>query len=254
MEDMIQSWFGLISRTLSCAVLTAALAFQALAASDDSYWKHDPADWQVEIRPIQLWVPHMSTKVTLPDLPNRPNGTATSELDGAYSGGFRLEKNKWSIDGNFLFADLTAENPNPKVQSDAGIKLAQVMVGRQIVPGLSLEGGFRRMSLELSAKLLDFPEVRGESGVWDPLIGMTFRKPLGRKLRLNLHGDGGGFGAGSDVTYSANATLDWRFAKHFGMSFGYNFLHFETSQTYTRGTLTTEPTIHGPVLGFGIYF
>ena len=110
------------------------------------------------------------------------------------------------------------------------------------------------MSLDLSAKLLDYPEVSGKVGVWDPLIGMTYRKPLGKKLRLNLHGDGGGFGAGSDVTYSANATLDWRFAKHFGMSFGYNFLHFETSNTFTRGTLTTEPTIHGPVIGFGIYF
>jgi hypothetical protein len=255
--NVIQSRSGLISCALSCAVLTAALASQALAAgsgSDDSYWKKDPSEWQVEIRPLQLWVSHLSTKVALPDLPDRPNGTATSELDGAYSGGFRLEKNKWSIDANFLFADLTAENPNPKVQSDARIELAQFMVGRQVLPGLSLEGGVRRMSLELSAKVLEYPEVRGESVLWDPLIGMTFRKPLGKKLRLNVHGDGGGFGAGSDVTYSANATLDWRFAKHFGMSLGYNFLHFETSQTYSKLMLITEPTIHGPVVAFGIYF
>jgi len=62
------------------------------------------------------------------------------------------------------------------------------------------------MSLDLSAKLLDYPEVSGKVGVRDPLIGMTYRKSLGKKWRFSVHGDGGGFGAGSDVTYNANAT------------------------------------------------
>lgn len=143
---MILSSFRPSGRTLSCALFSFGLASQAFAAggsSDDSYWKKDPSAWQVEIRPLQLWVPYMSTKITRPDLPDRPNGTATSSIDGAYSGGFRLEKNKWSIDGNFLFADLSADNPRPELKTDAGIKLLQLMAGRQIVPGLSLEGGFR---------------------------------------------------------------------------------------------------------------
>ena len=38
-----------------------------------------PSDWKVEISPIQLWVPYMNTRVTLPELPNggtRPTGRA----------------------------------------------------------------------------------------------------------------------------------------------------------------------------------
>jgi len=244
---------SVLYRSLACAMLAFALASHCSAA-DDSYWKKDPSTWQVELRPVQLWVPSMSSKVTFPDLPNGPSGTATSSVDSAYSGGFRLEKNKWAIDGNFLWAELSADNDNPNLEIKTGIKLGQLMVGREILPGLSLEGGFRGMSLDLAAQFLDNPELGGEAVLWDPLIGMTYRKPLGKKWRLNLHGDGGGFGAGSDVTYSFNAILDWRFAKHFGTSFGYNVLHFETSNTFSRRTLITEPTIYGPMLGFGIYF
>ncbi len=57
-------------------------------------------------------------------------------------------------------------------------------------------------------------------------------------MGLDLHGDGGGFGIGSDVTYGANAKLDWRFAKHFGLSFGYALLHFEVSDTVAQRTFS----------------
>jgi hypothetical protein len=251
---------AVFSRSFSYAVLTFALASQAFAggeASDDSYWTKDPSAWQVEIYPIQLWVPYMSTRVTLPESSTggtRPSGRATSSLDSAYSGGLRIEKNKWSVEGNFLWADLSADNTNPNVKTETNIELGQLMGGREILPGLSLEGGIRRTSLNMSAQLLDYPEVSRKPTLWDPLIGMTYRKAFGKKWRLDLHGDGGGFGAGSDVTYGANARLDWRFAKHFDLSFGYALLHFEVSDTVAQRTLTMEPTIHGPIIGFGVYF
>ena len=65
-----------------------------------------------------------------------------------------------------------------------------------------------------------------------------------------MHGDSRGSGAGSDVTYFGSATLDWQFAKHIAVSIGDDFLHFETSDTFVRRTVTTEPAIHGPVIGF----
>ena len=247
-------------RSLSWVAFTLATASWVYAAggSDgDSVWAKAPSDWKVEISPIQLWVPYMNTRVTLPELPNggtRPTGRATSSLDSAYSGGFRLEKSRWSVEGSLLWADLSAANTNPNLQTATEIELGQLMGGREIRPGLSLEGGVRRMSLEVSAKLLDYPEVSRSPTFWDPLIGLTYRKHLGKKWRLDLHADGGGFGVGSDVTYGANAKLDWRFAKHFGLSFGYALLHFEVSDAVGQRTLSLEPTIHGPLLGFGIYF
>ncbi len=37
------------------------------------------------------------------------------------------------------------------------------------------------MSLEVSAKLLDYSEVSRSPTFWDPLIGLTYRKHLGKK-------------------------------------------------------------------------
>lgn len=66
--------------------------------------------------------------------------------------------------------------------------------------------------------------------------------------------DGGGFGVGSTFDIGAAASADWRFAKHFGMTMGGAYLHFENSNTVLRKTLTIKPTMYGPTFGFGIYF
>jgi hypothetical protein len=83
---------------------------------------------------------------------------------------------------------------------------------------------------------------------------VTYRKQLNRKWRVTGHFDGGGFGVGSDLDISANAAADWRFAKHFGMTMGGAYLHFENSNTVLTKTLTIKPTMYGPTFGFGIYF
>jgi hypothetical protein len=65
--------------------------------------------------------------------------------------------------------------------------------------------------------------------------------------------DGGGFGVGSDLDIGANASADWRFARHFGMTMGGAYLHFEATDTILRQSITIKPTMYGPTFGFGIY-
>jgi hypothetical protein len=94
----------------------------------------------------------------------------------------------------------------------------------------------------------------GSPGYWDPLIGLTYRRLLGKKWRVLVHGDGGGFGVGSDVDVSAAGRAEWQFARHFGLAMGYGGMHFSDSTSVPRGTLTIKPTMHGPIFGFGTYF
>jgi hypothetical protein len=35
-----------------------------------------------------------------------------------------------------------------------------------------------------------------------------------------LHGDGGGFGVGSEVDMTATGRAEWQFARHFGIAMG----------------------------------
>jgi len=61
------------------------------------------------------------------------------------------------------------------------------------------------------------------------LIGHSYRRQLGRKWRILVHGDGRGFGAGSDVDITATGSTEWQFARHFGLDMGYGGMHVNAS-------------------------
>src|SRR6266513_2323653 len=86
---------------------------------------------------------------------------------------------------------------------------------------------------------------------WDPLVRLTYRRQLGRKWRIIIHGDGGGFVVGSDVDVTATARAEWQFARHFGIAMGYGGMHLSDSNTVGGKTLKISPTLHGPTFGLG---
>jgi hypothetical protein len=259
---------SILKRSILGAFVAFTFALQAHAQSgttSDSVWVKDPSAWNVELYPVFVWAPVMGASVTLPQFPNLPNspdvpggvrpaGTASSSFNGAAFVGFRVEKSKWSVDANALWAGLSATRANPNTKIGLDVLYWQAMGGREVLHGLFLEGGVRHMSLNISATVRDFAEVSRKPGVTDPLIGLSYKKPLGKKWRMDLHADGGGFGVGSDVTVATTARFDWRFAKHFGTTLGYGMLRFKMSNTVAQRTLDIDQTMHGPILGFGIFF
>jgi hypothetical protein len=239
-------------------------ALQGYAA--ESAWKKDPKDWNVEFYPVYAWAPFMGATVNLPQFPNlpnlpdlpngpaRPSGNATSGISGAAFVGLRVDHNKWSVNTTALWAGMNANTVTPKLDIGLDLIFGQGMVGREILPHLTLEGGVRRMAVNVTANLGDYLQVSRRPGVWDPLIGLTYRRPVGRKWRFDVHADGGGFGVGSDETWAVQGQLDYRFSKHFGMTLGYGLLHFKITSTVLERSLTINQTLNGPILGFGIFF
>lgn len=248
--------------------LIVCLPHPALAGSSsvDSNWEKDPSAWQVAIYPIYAWVPVFgaSVKIPAPPLPSNPvagegtaSGTTSGSLNGAAFVGAEILKSKWSVTANALWAGLSGDRDTPRAHIGLDVIYGQLMAGREIVPTLSLEGGFRRMTLNLNASVDDSSghEVSGSAkpGFWDPLIGMTWRKHVGN-WQFRTHFDGGGFGVGSDVSLGASLLADWRFAKHFGVAMGGGALHFQETSTISEKSYTVRQTVYGPVFGFGIYF
>jgi hypothetical protein len=235
----------------------------AAQGSRDSTWNTDPSAWTVIIYPVYGVAPIFGAHVNLPSLPNGPGGGSgippssgliSTSLNGAAFAGFEIDKSKWSATGTFLWGGLSGDHNAPKVHIGLDILYGQLMVGREIVDGLTLEGGFRRSALKITADVGSYPEVTRKPGVWDPLVGITYRKVFARKWRFEGHLDGGGFGVGADVSVNATARFDWRFARHFGVTMGGTALHFQLSDTVLHQTLTIRQTFYGPVFGFGIYF
>jgi len=218
-----------------------------------------PYGWHIAIYPVLAWAPVFGASVTLPSLPSQPiatpgpSGSTSASFNGAYFGGARIEKGKWSADVLFMWAALSAQHKSPLVDVKLDFVFGNAMAGREMLPNLYVEGGVRRLALDLHATVESSGASRSP-GYWDPLIGLTYRRQLGRKWRILIHGDGGGFGVGSDVDVTATGRAEWQFARHFGIAMGYGSMHFSASNTVNGRTLTIRPTLHGPIFGFGVFF
>ena len=218
-----------------------------------------PYGWHIAIYPALAWAPIFGTSVTLPPVPSQPietpgpSGSTSSSFNGAFFGGVRVEKDKWSVDGLFMWAALSGQRKTPFAEVHLDFVFGNAMVGHEVLPNLYVEGGVRRLSLDLQAQV-ETSSASASPGFWDPLVGLTYRRPLGRKWRILIHGDGGGFGVGSDVDVTATARAEWQFARHFGIAMGYGGMHFSESDTVGGRTLTISPTLHGPIFGVGIFF
>ena len=223
----------------------------------------DPKKWDLDIYPILAWLPIFGANVDLPSLPEGPGGggTNTPGGSGSVSGSFNyavfvglsFRYDKWIADFSGVWAGLSAERTLPRVAISTQIAFGDLLAGRQIYRHVSLTGGVRRMGLRISAQVENSGERTWRPGFWDPLIGLDWRNRLSRKWTAQVSVDGGGFGVGSEVDFSARAHADWRFARHFGVLMGYGILHFQDSETVLGRTYKTKQTLNGPIFGFGIY-
>ena len=227
----------------------------------------DPG-WEVEIAPIYVWAPIYIGKVTAPTFPglplppgggDRPSGETDASFNGAAMAALRVEKGRVMVRGNLVWAGLSGERERPSLKVSGNVIYGELLGGVEVVKHLYIEGGVRRLAVDVSAKVLDYPEVSRKPGVWDPIVGLTYRAPLGEHWLLTMHGDGGGFGVGSEVDANAVITLDWRMASHFGLTLGYGLTYFRIEDTILDSTqlertLELGATFHGPIVGFKLLF
>jgi hypothetical protein len=238
----------------------------AAATLDPTSGVQDPAgsekrlpDWRVDLYPVFAWAPVFGASASVHDPPSplpapAPSGNVSGSFNGAAFAGFAMEKRKWSASGNMLWAGLSGQRQTPFVRIDTNFIYGQFMLGREVLPHLFAEAGFRRTAIKIAVRVSTFPQVIWKPGVWDPLVGLTYRRALGHKWQFRLHGDGGGFGVGNDVSVSGTAAAEWHFVRHFELLFGYGFLYFRDSGAIVGQPIKIRETLHGPMFGFGIHF
>ena len=92
----------------------------------------------------------------------------------------------------------------------------------------------------------------------DPFVGARVRQTLAPGQELTVRGDFGGFGAGSDFSWQAIATYDWRLraADSYTLDayIGYRALSVDYSQGNGLSTYKYDVLQHGPVVGLTTQF
>lgn len=92
----------------------------------------------------------------------------------------------------------------------------------------------------------------------DPFIGARVRHEFSPMHRLTVRGDVGGFGAGSEFSWQAMATLDWQVCQTGGGALdayvGYRALSVDYSEGAGNSRYRYNVLQHGPVLGMSMKF
>lgn len=129
-------------------------------------------------------------------------------------------------------------------------------------PTLELDayGGARYTALDVENKVTIGPLTFKEDGSkdWvDPFLGARAILNLDRHWRLMLGGDVGGFGVGSDFTWSALGLVGYQY-ELFGLDltsvFGYKALYQDYEDGSGSNRFEWDMTLHGPIMGTIVRF
>jgi len=174
---------------------------------------------------------------------------------------------RFVFSGDMMYVDTTESHaygnlpplpvaipPGTVVKGDVDSKqfMATLQAGCRVIdtPKFTLDalGGIRfwHISNDVTVRALGFTRSYGESFNWvDPLVGTRALLRLTDKLSLQAQADIGGFGAGSDLTWSVLGTINYILTDHLSVSAGYKALHVD----YERDDYVFDSRLNGPVLG-----
>jgi hypothetical protein len=239
----------------------------------------EPAEdeWRVDFT-AWMWLLAMSGDVR--------NGPITADVDASFSdileasdslfsiaGRLEIGKGKWTGFLDSMYSDIGAEDQTgpvglPSVDVTNEILLLDFGLMYRVFDEVATNGGgrhhtidvyaggrYQHFSLELDPALA---ATRSQSKGWiDPIFGARAVIQLNERFDFMLMGDIGGFGVGSDLTWTLRA------------GFGYHFVMFDIPTTaylgyaalgtdYTEGSglsrFEWNVVMHGPVLGLTLSF
>lgn len=218
--------------------------------------------WEFELTPY-LWA--MGIDGTVSVGPKQAEVSASfadllSSLDFGAMGKLEARKGSWAFTTDLLYSDLgktvTLTGPlggaSTDFTADVEMLIAEADAGYRIRGGpVEVLAGVRLFSTNAT---IDAPQQRLAEGgaTWaDPLVGVRYRKWLG-KWQVALQGDIGGFGAGSDFSWGAQAALGYRVSHKVSLHAMYSALSFDYEGGREIGTL--DSTLGGFGLACTIHF
>lgn len=252
-------------------IMTAfAGAVQASQPDEQGGWEFKTA--------LYLWALSVEGDVTLKGRKSDVDvgfGDILDELNFAGMLAFSGRKGHWGFWGDVIYANLgNATHIGGIIRVDPDMDMLMLTGGGSYrlgtwafsdapgkeVPTVALDAlvGVRYTYLDVKLDFDLLPDLRGDEGWVDPLIGVRSLWHLSKRWDLSLGGNVGGFGVGCDFTWHAHGLVGYRFglfgednAQIFG---GYRAL----SQDYDTGSgldkFEWDVIMHGPILGLSISF
>jgi hypothetical protein len=130
----------------------------------------------------------------------------------------------------------------------------KVLGGFKIAPALYADGGVRRVALNVTASILNFEPVTWKPGIWEPVVGLTFRPQLSKTVRIFTQAQLGFSGDDSSRSGAVNARVEWQPIRHLTFGGGWGWSYLRVDGTIVRGPVHLSQTLNGPIITLGIPF
>jgi hypothetical protein len=218
-----------------------------------------PDKWHVTAVPY-LWFPGMHGTVGIMGHDASVHASATDILSNfrfGLAGITEFRRNRFLVPIDFMWVRLGADKslPFPDVgATSANIKMAELIltpeIGYRLIdqPKYKIDAvtGFRywhlAQSVDFSPQNLNFSVSQN----WvDPLVGARIETALSPKIVLNIMGDVGGWGAGSQLDYEATGLLGYRINPKWLLQVGYRYMDID----YRNGGTVLDIAMPGIMFG-----
>jgi hypothetical protein len=182
-------------------------------------------------------------------------------LDIAGMMAVRSETDRYALTLNAMFVGLSADGSGPNgafIDADVTQDLVELAWSWRLDERYELYAGgrYQSLSVDLSIKLPNGASTAAAEtkSLFDPIVGARGAWPIGQAWTLIARADIGGFGVGSDLTWSALAAADWSISENFGLVLGYRAMDTDYSKGSGANRFEYDMTISGPLLGLRYNF
>lgn len=179
---------------------------------------------------------------------------------------FEAKTNKWAITSDIIFANLSQE-VTPSELLNSGTVTAKQFIWEpsglyRIASFLEVGVGGRLNNIQSGVDVrrnvlpAGTEEVTGSMSktFFDPIIIARLSGAINNKWLLQLRGDLGGFGVGSDFTWQLQAYAGYRFSKLFQLTAGYRILSIDYDKGVDAERFIYNIDMFGPVIRLGFNF
>jgi hypothetical protein len=211
--------------------------------------------WTFDLSPY-FFLSGVSGSITTANRTYPINATVSDLADNLRMGlwlSFKGSGRRWGFYSDLQYSSLVGktqvaeddEEPVLEVQLDNLIVEGDATLAIRDYSSLRFSAGIRVYYMTQELRFRTIPDEKVETTLVDPVFGARGDWDMGKKWRFALKGDIGGFGISSEFTYQLLMQFNWRFAKHWGLPFGYRLL----SYTIATGGIMTDIRLAGLNLG-----